>query len=52
MEAAIDMLEGAQKQQGSAAKADSKHVEVDISTLVRSTMHADENCVCMHGRRF
>lgn len=46
------MLEGAQKQQGSAAKADSKHVEVDISTLVRSTMHADENCVCMHGRRF
>jgi acetyl-CoA carboxylase carboxyl transferase subunit alpha len=33
MEAAIGMLEGAQKQQGSATKADSKHVEVDISTL-------------------
>jgi hypothetical protein len=44
------MLEGAQKQQGSATKADSKHVEVDISTLVRSAMHADKNCdACMDG---
>ena len=44
------MLEGAHKQQGSATKADSKHVEVDISTLVRSLMHPEQNC--MHGRRF